>query len=231
VSGNLIGIFSDVHCNIDALEKMFENEPNVETWVCAGDSVGLFPCINETVGLLRKKNLIAIQGDHEESILSGEELKHSFSGNQSLRIQEKIINRENLEFLSSLPTERIVSIRGSKFLILHDLNRKSGSKYLFDFEKISNLISEDIEFVIFGNTHIPTFYKGRTKTFINPGSLGFPIQFDGAPSYALLDMNDQSLLFKQIVVNQERVLRGLRDDNYNQKFIDYLENGYVWTSQ
>ncbi len=227
----LIGIFSDVHCNVDALEKMFESEPNVETWICAGDLVGLFPCINETVDLLRKKSLIAVQGDHEESILSHEELKHSISGNESLRIQEKVISVENFEFITRLPIEKVISLEQSSFLILHDLNRKSGNKYLFDFEELSHQISPEIEFVIFGNTHIPTFYKGRTKTFINPGSLGFPIQFNGSPSYALLDLRDKSLLFKQIEVNQERVLGRLRQENYNKKFIDYLEDGYIWPSQ
>jgi putative phosphoesterase len=231
VTKNFVGIFSDVHCNIDALEKMFEKEPNVETWICAGDIVGLFPCINETVDLLRSKKLFAVQGDHEESILSHEELKHSFSGNQSLRIQEKVVSKENFEFISGLPMERIVSIQGSNFLILHDLNKKSGNKYLFDFEEIGHQVSPEIEFVIFGNTHIPTYYRGRTKTFINPGSLGFPIQIKGAPSYALLNLSDKSLKFKQIGVNQSRILKRLKEENYNEKFIDYLNEGYVWPSQ
>jgi len=228
VMDNLVGIFSDVHCNIDALESMFADEPSVGTWICAGDSVGLFPCVNETIDVLRKKRIVSVQGDHEESLLSREELRHSFSGNQSLRLQEKVITKENYDYIKNLPLRARVSISGSNFWIIHDLNESSGDKYLFDFEGISERLSPEIEFVIFGNTHVPTYYKGRTTTFINPGSLGFPIQSKGKPSYALLDLNDQSLQFKRIDVSQGKVLKCLRESKYNPKFIEYLEKGYSW---
>ena len=43
MNSNLVGIFSDAHSNIDAIQAMYSRESDVSEWICAGDSVGLLP--------------------------------------------------------------------------------------------------------------------------------------------------------------------------------------------
>ena len=230
MNSNLVGIFSDAHSNIDAIQAMYSRESDVSEWICAGDSVGLFPCVNETMNLIRSRNTTSVLGDHEESLVTGKKLEHSFSGNESLRLQEKTISSKNLAYIKELSYETVKKISNYHFLILHDLNRGSGEKYHFDFESLSRKVEENIDFVIFGNTHIPTLYSSRKITFINPGSIGFPIQKFAKPSYAILNLDNREITFKTLDIQQERVKNALRGSEYNFKFNEYLENGYKWSN-
>jgi putative phosphoesterase len=223
-----IVIFSDLHSNIEALTTVVENEENVDQWICLGDFVGLFPGVNETINLLRELGAICVLGDHELALLSGEDLPQSFSASESLRSQRQEIYKENRLFLEDLELELTLDVGTSRVKIVHDLNNNTGEKYLFDYDLISRQTEEGVCKILFGNTHLPTYHVGKSVTFLNPGSLGFPVQRNPKPSYVVTDENLENPVFKEISVNQQDTLRMLRSKNYNDAFIKYLERGYVW---
>jgi len=223
-----IGVFGDLHCNLDALTTMLDREPQVKTWICLGDFVGLFPQINETLEIIKEIEAICILGDHESALLRGGDLPQSRAATESLNHQRSVLSETNRKFLNSVPNQRIIKIGDTTVMMIHDLNNDSGKKYLFDFENISSKLSPKINIVLFANTHLPTMHLGKFHNFYNPGSLGFPIQINPKPSYLLFDENFKDPLFIEFLPNQSNVKEALLNENYNSKYLEYLESGYRW---
>ncbi len=68
-----ITIFSDVHGNLPALEKLLKQENASDQYVFLGDAVNYGPWSNECVDLIAGlDNCIPIRGNHEEYFLAGE---------------------------------------------------------------------------------------------------------------------------------------------------------------
>ena len=61
----MIGVVSDVHANLAALEAALDALAGVERIVCAGDLVGYGPQPNETVALLREAGAACVTGNHD----------------------------------------------------------------------------------------------------------------------------------------------------------------------
>jgi len=67
-----ITIFSDVHGNLPALEKLLKEEPAADQYIFLGDAVNYGPWSNECVDLIAGlENCICIQGNHEQYYLDG----------------------------------------------------------------------------------------------------------------------------------------------------------------
>ena len=60
-----IGIVSDIHSNLPALEAVLQDMGAVDRLLCLGDFVGYGPWPNECVDLLRDRGVISIAGNHD----------------------------------------------------------------------------------------------------------------------------------------------------------------------
>ncbi|WP_321150948.1 metallophosphoesterase family protein, partial [Aeromonas jandaei] len=117
----IIGMFADLHSNLPALEAMVEKfGRKIDLWMSAGDSVGLFPQVNETLSLLRHLNVHMVCGDHERFLISGDTMSWSYTGNQALQAQRKSITKENFDYLCSLPERLDFNIDGLNIRLIHD---------------------------------------------------------------------------------------------------------------
>ena len=64
-------IYSDVHGNLPAFEKMLKVEQDCEQYICLGDLVNYAPWSNECVDLaLSLPNSILLMGNHEQAFLN-----------------------------------------------------------------------------------------------------------------------------------------------------------------
>jgi len=65
-----IGIMTDIHSNIQALDAVLKefDRREVEKIICCGDIIGIGPNPEETVQMLikRKHSLISVRGNHEK---------------------------------------------------------------------------------------------------------------------------------------------------------------------
>ncbi|MFD0777232.1 metallophosphoesterase family protein [Flavobacterium myungsuense] len=65
-------IYSDVHGNLPAFEKMIKKEKACEKYICLGDLVNYGPWSNECVELaISLPNSTLIMGNHEEAFING----------------------------------------------------------------------------------------------------------------------------------------------------------------
>lgn len=67
-----VGLISDVHANLPALEAVLEDVPAVDTLVCVGDIVGYNPWPAECVETVREECHVVGAGNHDRTV------EHSF---------------------------------------------------------------------------------------------------------------------------------------------------------
>ena len=61
-----IGVISDPHGNVLGLQAVLDAlSADTRQIVCAGDTVGYYPYVNETIDLLRARNVVCIAGNHD----------------------------------------------------------------------------------------------------------------------------------------------------------------------
>ena len=62
-------IISDVHCNIFALNAIWEKESDSDVVCCAGDVVDISPNAKEAINWLRDHKTICVLGNHDNKLL------------------------------------------------------------------------------------------------------------------------------------------------------------------
>lgn len=167
-------IFSDVHANLPALELVFKfaNENNIESFISLGDLIEYNTFNNEVLDLIKthsSKFLINIKGNHDDGVMQEDKFVST--------IYLDIIRKDLGEFLVGLLHNGLITINGKKILMCHSnpwnldvLYMFPGDLSLFDYF----LRHLEIDGIMFGHTHLVTFYQseGSNKFVFNPGSLG-----------------------------------------------------------
>ena len=64
-----LGIISDLHCNIDGLDRALETMGPIDGLLCLGDSIYEYSFSNAVIGRLRELDALTILGNHEEIFL------------------------------------------------------------------------------------------------------------------------------------------------------------------
>ena len=108
---------------------------------------------------------------------------------QELAGGEVIMVPGNNDFFSPLPREREIELAGKKVLLTH------GHYYYvsLDLQTLrEECIARGIDIVMFGHTHRPVIIVEDNITLINPGSISYPRQADGIPTYIILEINDNN---------------------------------------
>lgn len=227
----IIGMFSDLHSNLPALEAMVGKIGNkIDIWLSAGDSVGLFPQVNETLSLLQRLNVHMVCGDHEKLLLSGETMTWSYTGNQALQDQRKSITKENLDYLSSLPDRLDFNIDNLHIRLIHDVTnviRPGYEKYIFNTHELE-VMHPGVDYLLAGHTHMAAMLYTRSLIYLNPGSSGFPADARQQPGMLILDTKSCAHEFITFDFNRDKLRRAIIENNYNSKLLDYLDNNFRW---
>jgi predicted phosphodiesterase len=226
----ILGIYSDLHANMPALDAMQVAAGHIDQWVALGDSVGLYPQVNEVLNWQRKHSVVYVRGDHEVALFGGGGLSGSFTGTESIKKQAQIISAENLNILSELPSTCNLESNGLKICATHFLSSDSHiteSKYAIDLSLLEKKY-EGYDFVFFGHTHLPAVLYGRNTIFINPGSAGFPVDVIRRCSMVTLDTVRRCFDFVRFDYDADKLIKVIEDSGYNQKLIAYIRNYHRW---
>lgn len=226
----ILGIYADLHANMPALDSMQSAAGHVDQWVALGDSVGLYPQVNEVLNWQRQNSAVYVRGDHEEALSEGGELPGSFTGTESIKKQVKVISTDNLNYLSKLPATFDIESDGLKICATHFLNpesHKAGSKYAIDLSQLEKKY-DGYDFVLFGHTHLPAVLYGRNTVFINPGSAGFPIDVERRCSMVVFDTIRRCFNFVRFDYDMDMLIDIIDSHGYNKKLAAYIRNGHRW---
>ena len=224
-----IGIFSDIHGNIYAFEKVYKKliAEKCDQYIFCGDICGYYYAQNDIVEMLSGfKNLISVVGNHDRKFLeclSDEELLHDYSrkyGKSFIELKENI-SMDSLRFLESLPEKYIDE--SHSFAVFHGSPWNNLNEYIYPTDSIDKFSQLPYSYVILGHTHYPLDKSINDVQIINSGSCGQPRDCSD-PSYAILDLVSSKVEIKRVTYSPRALIRDVKHHNEkNPYLIDVLQ--------
>jgi putative phosphoesterase len=159
-----LGIVSDLHCNIDGLDRALETMGPIDALLCLGDSIYEYAFSNAVIGRLRQLDAITILGNHEECFLgaAGERARAGAD-----------IDRQLLGWLAARPHRHEWQIDGKRILMVHSTPwEPRGSYVLPTSSELKRFGEADADIVLYGHTHQQVVHRVGRVLVVNPGSAG-----------------------------------------------------------
>jgi diadenosine tetraphosphatase ApaH/serine/threonine PP2A family protein phosphatase len=204
-----IGIISDIHANLVALEKVMQVMGTVERLWCLGDVVGYGPNPNECIEfLLAQPHLeICLTGNHDYAVIGKLELA-DFNTDARLAVQwtREQLSEKHFQFLRERPD---MVRMNDEFTLAHASPRHPIWEYITSAAIARpNFAHFSTPICLVGHTHVPIVYTQdgeqgvyeqlatdglivnlRTgfRFIVNPGSVGQPRDENPRASYAIWD--------------------------------------------
>lgn len=218
-----IGIISDIHGNIDALNAVLNELENahVDKIICLGDFVGGAAKSEEVIQRIMqlKNKCVCVRGNREKYVIEGmplfvhdEKIKISKEQLATNKWIKNHLSSTSLEYIYALPSDLIYKINKKTIYISHYPIHKDGSfrKHIKSATPKENKemfsgIKADI--YLYGHTHKPVYNIINNKVFINPGALGCPGKTNNA-TYGILQIENNEVNYEQlnITYNVENVI-------------------------
>lgn len=220
-----IAIISDIHSNNVSLDLAIEDalQNNVDKFIFLGDYITDGENGNKVLEVVKKYADYAVSGNRERYIIN---YKKKFDDSYNYKPLNYVFNNtseKSMEYIKTLPEEKIVEINGYKILMFHGdahIFEKYGLKMSFD--KI--IEKYDFDICIFGHIHkfLDIEYKGHH--FVDPGSIGQPVDYP-TYKYCIMELSDEI----EVELREFEVAKTygkLRDEYENSNF--YKENP-IWS--
>lgn len=190
-----IGLLSDIHCNANALERALAAMDTCDAILCAGDLVYQFRFSNDVLRLLEQRQVLAIPGNHDKTIL------HT-RGHPLLSSPQ--VDSRRLEYLARLPSNRALTMDGKRVAMFHGApwDDVAGpiAHYIFpgDRRLLGMLGRVEADIIILGHTHVPFCTRVGKTLVVNPGSCGEARDESQTGSYAVLDTKTEDVQFFRV---------------------------------
>lgn len=230
-----IGIFSDIHGNIYALESVWGElkKERCDGYYFLGDVCGYYYHHNEVIEVLRSiKNLVSIAGNHDRIFLKllegvAGEKEYAEKYGRSFTLFKENLKEENLMFLKGLPQE--YTDESLQVALFHGSPWDSLNEYIYPTTSISRFKELPYRFVLLGHTHYAMDRSTNDVRVINPGSCGQPR--DGSdPTYATVDLETGDVSIKKVKYDRrslvEDVMKHDKDNMNMMRVLTKKNNGY-----
>jgi len=233
-----IAIFSDIHGNKQALDKILQDieKQRVEQIFCLGDLVGYGPRPNEVIETIREVDIPTVMGNYDEGIgydkgecgcayVTDDE---KFNGRKSIEWTSSQVTQKNKEFLKNLEYQISFKTNRYNFLLVHGSPRKI-NEYLYEDRPEKNLTrmleTIDTDILVCGHTHKPYHRVVNGVHIINDGSVGKPKDGDPRACYVLITIdNNVSVEFKRVNYPVKEVAKEIVEFGLPKVFAEELLN-------
>ncbi len=198
-----VGLISDIHANLPALEAVLDDMPPVEQIICAGDIIGYNPWPRACLERVRSIATVTVQGNHDRTV----ETPHRYSANRmakaGLEHAKQTLTDEQREWLEALPRES--TFGNERYLLVHSHPETLG-KYVYphEFPDLRPYL-EDYDGVVLGHTHVQHKATVDDRVAVNPGSVGQPRDGDPRAAYAVLETATNEVTLHRVEYDIERV--------------------------
>jgi len=240
-------VISDLHANLEALQTVLAEieQQGIEDIVCLGDIVGYGADPAACVKIIREREIICIQGNHDRQMAGEIEEGTRDYAIEALMWTREQLSDEDIQYLLGLPES--LPLAGS-FLFCHGSPRDrdeyivhiGGMKANLQFLRESH---PEVLVCFFGHTHLPsiiggdlavqdlteteTFRLDRTATYlINPGGVGQPRDKCPKASFVIFDREAWTITFNRLEYDVESARRKIMDADLPRKLAERLVFGY-----
>jgi predicted phosphodiesterase len=233
-----IGIISDIHGNLEALERVMDDmaEQSVDRVCCLGDILGYGPFPAECLAIVRRITNLILMGNHEDSVLhlAKAEAELNEAALAGVRFSRTQLSKSDLNFLATLPDKQIID--DLDLALAHgSYSAPSAWKYIFgEGEADDEMAHAPARILVVGHTHHPMLFtsvgglnnipsdsvelKRNMRYLINVGSVGQPRDLDNRASFVVYDSQTSRVAFRRIEYDIEsagrRILEGAGDPNF-----------------
>jgi diadenosine tetraphosphatase ApaH/serine/threonine PP2A family protein phosphatase len=236
-----VGLLSDIHANLVALEAVLAALGKVDALWVTGDTVGYGPDPVDTLALLRERDALLVQGNHDRAVATGEGLGlfHDRAADAAL-LHQRWLSAEDRDALGALPTV----VTADRFTLCHGSLRDPLWEYVTTARAAgATLKLADTEHCCNGHTHVPALYRldgdhakethiaeGKAhrleeRTMINAGSVGQPRDGDPRASFAVLDTEAGTATFYRASYRIDETQRRIRARGLPEMFAERLAFG------
>ena len=243
-------ILSDIHSNLEALEKSLAlAEGKYDEVLCLGDLVGYGPDPNAVISRIEPLATVVVRGNHDKAccgLMDAEDFNYlARTATEWTRTQ---LTPEHFEFLRNLPTgpvriEGIELVHGSPF---------DEDEYIFDsLGAVQAFQSAEAPVVFFGHSHqqggfkltadkrlqpvaLPPLDDGQpasvtlqddARFLLNPGSIGQPRDGDSRAAFAIFDLDQKRVDFYRTAYDLAKTQQKMRTAGLPEPLIARLEVG------
>jgi len=221
-----LGVISDVHANLVALERVLEAMPPVERLVCAGDVVGYNPWPAECVDRVRETCEATVRGNHDRNVDTPERYRANHMAHAGLELANERLDPERREWVLGLP--RKVELVDDRILMVHD-HPEHVDRYVrpHQFPEIRSYL-DDYDACVMGHTHVQGEATVDGRLVLNPGSVGQPRDGDPRAAFAVVDTDADPMTadLHRIEYDVERVRAAVRDAGLPGRTADRLADGH-----
>ena len=228
----MIGILSDIHGNLHALEAVLADMPKVsEIWVL-GDMIGglAFPCevMDRLLGL--PVPISAVLGNWEERMLKARSGLHP-EHYESTQFGSSCWTMEQLKphhwsYLEGLESTLTVKINTGNALLYHGRPDDAFTGIYTQEEAKSAALGRNEQLLVGGHTHKCRLFRLGRQIVVGVGSIGF--SFDGVGGvacYALLDKDNcsdiceisKNIVFRHVAYDVEGAVAAIKSSGLYER--------------
>jgi predicted phosphodiesterase len=236
-----VGLLSDIHANLVALEAVLAALGNVDALWVTGDTVGYGPDPADTLALLRERRALLVQGNHDRAVATGEGLEffHDRAAEAAL-LHQQWLSSDDRDALGALP----MVVKAESFTLCHGSLRDPLWEYVTTTRAAgATLRLAETDHCCNGHTHIPalfhltgggakashvvagTTYPLAERTLVNAGSVGQPRDGDPRAAYAVLDTDAGTVTFYRSSYRVDETQRRIYARGLPEMFADRLAFG------
>ena len=227
-----VALISDIHGNLDALKAVGEDatKSGLKVFLNAGDAVGFGIYPNQVVEALQSATFLNVIGNVDLEILealgSSKPSRNSYAKDKELAIKE--LSPTNVAYLQTLPKELRFEIAGRNVLVVHG-SPDSVEEHIYPdspeelLKEIAAKASADI--IITGHTHMQMNRNADGVVFVNPGSVGRPVDGDPKAEYAVLALNPLTIEFRKVSYDVESLAEEMRKKAQPESHVQAILQG------
>jgi putative phosphoesterase len=197
-----IGLLSDVHGNLPALEAVLDDIPPVDALCNAGDVVGYNPWPAACVDAMVEREVPTVIGNHDRAVIANTEFRFNRLAAAGVKHARRELEESQLDWLEALPEQRTV-FDGRVHLVHGHPDDPDRYTYPDDFAP-EMLGDEDV--LVLGHTHVQHLEHFDDGIVVNPGSVGQPRDGDPRAGYAVLDLDAMRVECHRVEYDVERVV-------------------------
>jgi len=235
-------IFGDIHANLEALDAVLADAESqgVTNYVCLGDVVGYNADPSACLEKIKGMGCPTVKGNHDQDASED----HSLDSMNPVAASAMEWTRQQLDEDQRLWLKRLRMVRQvTDFTIVHStLDQPIHWNYVTNrFDAISNFSYQFTQLCFHGHTHVPKVFvnngrvqevpadlieiDSKSKYFVNVGSVGQPRDGDPRSCYAILDHDNNVLVFRRIEYDIAKTQKKIRDAGLPEMLAERLEEG------
>jgi len=236
-------IVSDVHSNIDSLERVFSTISDEDALISLGDVVGYGPNPNECVAALQARCRHAVLGNHDLAAVENFGVENfNSAAREAIRWTQGVLGETSRTWLNSLPYE----LRLPDFLLVHGAPRDY-FEYILDKAAAARAFdATDARIVFVGHTHIAEYWvrdaegnighkhmqhggelqlDENMRYIVDVGSVGQPRDLNPLPCFVRYEPEEQRVEWIRYEYPIAEVQRKMREVGLPAYLVDRLSVG------